>query len=80
MTHEKLTGIEFLRRVVAIADRTEEAVFDDLNTAQVIKLVCACWESEFDIYADQLTSAERVYAARHGRLSPSAVKRLNEEG
>jgi len=79
MTEKKQeeTGIEFLRRLVEVANSTNEEVFDDLSVEETIKLIRACWDSDFDIYADDLWPDERSFAARNGRLSKSAVKRLN---
>jgi hypothetical protein len=71
------TGIEFLRRLVSVANYTNEEVFDDLSVEETIKLIRACWDSEFDIYADALSPSERAFAARTGKLSKKAVDRLN---
>lgn len=71
------TGIEFLRRLVEVANSTNEEVFDDLSVEETINLIRACWDSEFDIYADNLLPAERAFAARTGKLSKKAVDRLN---
>jgi hypothetical protein len=70
------TGIDFLRRLVSVANYTNEEVFDDLSVKETINLISACWDSDFDIYADALLPVERAFAARNGRLSKRTVDRL----
>lgn len=73
------TGAEELRRVVSVLNSSTEAAVDDFDTEQVIRIVRACWGSEWDIYPDNLTASERRYAAKHGALSQACVKRLDRD-
>lgn len=62
------TGAERLRRVVKCLDRTRESVLDAYKPTELIRLVLACWVSEWDVYPDDLTAWQREAAAKRGEV------------
>jgi hypothetical protein len=72
------TGMEELRRIVRVANMTNESAFDSFTAEQCIKLIRACWASKWDILPDDLTGVERGYAAVHGVLSEECTLRLEK--
>jgi hypothetical protein len=72
-------GAEFLRRAVSVMDMTRESAWDGFTPEQCLNILRAVWASGWDIFADYLTFEERVYAARHGKLSKGCMKRLDKE-
>jgi hypothetical protein len=75
----KETGAEELRRIVSVLDHTTEGALDPFTAEELLRIVRACWTSAWDIVLDELTLAERRYAAKHGALSVSCTKRLDRE-
>lgn len=73
---DEMTGIEELRTLVNMAGYTTESAFDDFNAAETVRLLQACRDLNLEVLPDQLTKAERRYAARHGRVSKTALHRL----
>lgn len=70
------TGIEHMRRLVSVAGWCHEATFDDFDVLQTIRLLEACLVLDLGTLPDQLTLGERKHAAKYGKLSKSAIKRL----
>lgn len=62
------SGIEWLRRIVALADSTRESVWDGLSIEETVSIAVACLRSGWDVYPDQL-SYEQLCDARRG-MSP----------
>lgn len=73
------TGAEELRHIVNLLDMSREGASDPFNAEELIRIVRACLASEWDILPDNLTLAERKYAAKHGKLSAAANRRLDKE-
>lgn len=55
-------GAAELRAVVAIMNRTRESVFDGLTAEEILTLVRAVRAGEWDVFADQITRAQRSAA------------------
>lgn len=79
MEKYKESGVERLRRIVSACNMTMESAFDDLTVSEVVNVIEACWASPWDILPDDLTDVERRSAARNGRLSAAALKRLEKD-
>ena len=75
----KETGIEELRRIVRAADMTREAAFDGFTAEECMRLVRACWGSQWDILPDELLHEERLEAAKTGKLSAACEERLDRD-
>lgn len=71
------TGIEQLRKLVNVAGWTNEWAFDDITDMfATIRLLQACLALDLETLPDQLTPAERKYAAKHGKVRKTCIKRL----
>ena len=64
---------------MSACNMTMESSFDDLTPSEVINVIEACWASPWDILPDDLYEKERIFAARNGRLSAAALKRLEKD-
>lgn len=73
------TGAEELRRIVGCLSACRESALDPFTAEQLVKIVRACWLTGYDVYPDDLTLAERKYAAKHGKVSNACVVRLKKE-
>ena len=71
-------GAAELRAVVAIMSRTRESVFDGLSAEEILTLVRAVRAGEWDVFADQLTRAQRA-AAMLGMVPDFRVSEEDEE-
>lgn len=73
------TGIEELRRAARASSMCRESCFDGYNAEQCLKMIRACWGSGWDVLPDDLTHAERVFCAEHGRMPDFAMVRLEKD-
>ena len=73
------TGAERLRRIVRCLDWNRESALDGFGVIELIRIVEAIWALDsdvVDVMIDELSPAERKFAARHGRLSKECERRL----
>jgi hypothetical protein len=70
------SGIETLRALVSMANYTREDAFDGFNVHETIKLLQACRAMDLETLPDELTEPEARYAAKTGRVSRTAMRRL----
>jgi len=71
------TGANRMRRIVGLANMTNEGALDGYLVVEILRIFAACWASGWDILPDELKVSERDYAAEHGVLSKSAARRLD---
>ena len=72
----KETGIQELRKLVNMANNTREDALDGFTAEELVKLLRACRDLNLEVLPDQLQPWERRYAAKHGKVSKGALRRL----
>ncbi len=75
MSTRVLSGIELLRRAVALFNDTREDAIDGYSPAELMRIAEAHAQSGWDAYPDQWSKAQRDAAAKHG-----TVPRFNDNG
>ena len=73
------SGIEELRALVNIAGWSRESALDGFDVMETVRILRACRALDLETLPDELTEPERRYAARHGRVSTSCLRRLYRE-
>jgi hypothetical protein len=78
---EFIHGMDELRTLVNFGNHANESAFDGLDLLGTVKLLRACLALDLETWPDQLTQAERRYAAKHGKVSTACLRRrYKEEG
>lgn len=73
------SGIEELRKLIKLANNTNECVFDGLSIHAIVFLLQACRKSTWDITPDDLTEDEIRFAVINGKLSTECLERLERD-
>ena len=66
---EKLEGVEVLRRAVRVLDSCRESFNMRYSAEDLLKIVRACWLSDWDVYPDDWTP-QQIKAALENGTSP----------
>lgn len=71
-----MSGIDELRKLVNLANNTNESAFDDLGLEETVRLLRACRALDLETLPDMLEQDELEFAAKNGRISKKALRRL----
>jgi hypothetical protein len=74
-----LAGVEELRQLARMSGHCNESAYDGFTMNEVVNMLRACRDSDWDILPDELYADERKSAGRTGVLTEICVKRLKEK-